>query len=41
MSTAPEPVAGARTSLAGALVVPATLFVAVGLMGPIALLFRD
>ena len=40
MSTAPDPVAGARTSLAGALVVPATLFVAIGLIGPIALLFR-
>ncbi|KRE09815.1 ABC transporter permease [Bosea sp. Root381] len=40
MSTAPEPVAGARTGLAGLLVVPATLFVALGLLGPIAILFR-
>ncbi len=40
MSTAPEPVAGARTSLAGMLVVPATIFVAIGLIGPIAILFR-
>jgi putative spermidine/putrescine transport system permease protein len=38
--TAPEPVAGARTGLAGLLVVPATLFVAIGLLGPIAILFR-
>ena len=40
MSTAPEPVAGARTGLAGLLVMPATLFVAIGLLGPIAILFR-
>lgn len=40
MSLAPEPVAGARTSLAGMLVVPATIFVAIGLIGPIAILFR-
>ncbi|SEG50826.1 ABC transporter permease [Bosea lathyri] len=41
MSTAaPEAVAGARTGLAGALVVPATIFVAIGLLGPIAILFR-
>ncbi|RDJ20922.1 ABC transporter permease [Bosea caraganae] len=41
MSTiAPEPVAGGRTHLAGALVVPATIFVAIGLLGPIAILFR-
>lgn len=40
MSTAPEPVAGARTSLAGMLVVPATIFVAIGLIGPVAILFR-
>ncbi|WP_244494874.1 ABC transporter permease [Bosea sp. Root483D1] len=40
MSIAPEPVAGARTSLAGMLVVPATIFVAIGLIGPIAILFR-
>jgi len=40
VSTAPEPVAGARTSLAGMLVVPATIFVAIGLIGPIAILFR-
>jgi putative spermidine/putrescine transport system permease protein len=41
MSAAPpEAVAGARTGLAGALVVPATLFVAIGLIGPIAILFR-
>ncbi|HEV2510603.1 ABC transporter permease [Bosea sp. (in: a-proteobacteria)] len=40
MSAAPEPVAGARTSLAGMLVVPATIFVAIGLIGPIAILFR-
>ncbi|MDP3320341.1 MAG: ABC transporter permease [Bosea sp. (in: a-proteobacteria)] len=39
-TTAPEPVAGARTGLAGLLVVPATLFVAIGLLGPIAILFR-
>ena len=39
-TTAPEPVAGARTGLAGMLVVPATLFVAIGLIGPIAILFR-
>ncbi|AMJ61889.1 ABC transporter permease [Bosea sp. PAMC 26642] len=39
-TTVPEPVAGARTGLAGALVVPATLFVAIGLLGPIAILFR-
>lgn len=38
--TAPEPVAGARTNLAGMLVVPATIFVAIGLIGPIAILFR-
>lgn len=38
--TAPEPVAGGRTHLAGALVVPATIFVAIGLIGPIAILFR-
>ncbi|MET3890348.1 putative spermidine/putrescine transport system permease protein [Bosea sp. OAE506] len=38
--TAPEPVAGARTGLAGLLVVPATIFVAIGLLGPIAILFR-
>ena len=41
MTTAPpEAIAGARTGLAGALVVPATLFVAIGLLGPIAILFR-
>jgi len=40
VSIAPEPVAGARTSLAGMLVVPATIFVAIGLIGPIAILFR-
>lgn len=40
MSIAPEPVAGARTNLAGMLVVPATIFVAIGLIGPIAILFR-
>ncbi|MEI5665534.1 ABC transporter permease [Bosea sp. CCNWLW174] len=40
MSAAPEPVAGARTNLAGMLVVPATIFVAIGLIGPIAILFR-
>ncbi|CAN7479170.1 ABC transporter permease [Bosea sp. LjRoot90] len=40
MSIAPEPVAGARTSLAGMLVVPATIFVAIGLIGPVAILFR-
>jgi len=40
VSLAPEPVAGARTSLAGMLVVPATIFVAIGLIGPIAILFR-
>lgn len=40
MTTAPEAVAGARTGLAGMLVVPATLFVAIGLIGPIAILFR-
>lgn len=40
MTTAPEAVAGARTGLAGMLVVPATLFVAIGLLGPIAILFR-
>ncbi|KQU52682.1 ABC transporter permease [Bosea sp. Leaf344] len=39
-ATAPEAVAGARTGLAGALVVPATIFVAIGLLGPIAILFR-
>jgi putative spermidine/putrescine transport system permease protein len=39
-TAAPEAVAGARTGLAGALVVPATLFVAIGLLGPIAILFR-
>jgi len=39
-TTAPEPVAGARTGVAGLLVVPATLFVAIGLLGPIAILFR-
>lgn len=39
-ATAPEAVAGARTGLAGALVVPATIFVAIGLIGPIAILFR-
>jgi ABC-type spermidine/putrescine transport system permease subunit II len=39
-TTAPEPVAGGRTHLAGALVVPATIFVAIGLIGPIAILFR-
>ncbi|HEY5797024.1 MAG TPA: ABC transporter permease [Bosea sp. (in: a-proteobacteria)] len=39
-TTAPEPVAGARTGLAGLLVVPATLLVAIGLLGPIAILFR-
>lgn len=38
--TAPEPVAGGRTQLAGTLVVPATIFVAIGLIGPIAILFR-
>jgi putative spermidine/putrescine transport system permease protein len=38
--TAPEPVAGARTNLAGMLVVPATIFVAIGLIGPVAILFR-
>lgn len=38
--TAPEPVAGARTNLAGMLVVPATIFVAIGLIGPIAILIR-
>src|SRR5690606_32745454 len=36
--TAPEPVAGARTSLAGMLVLPATILVASGLIGPVALL---
>lgn len=40
MSIAPEPVAGARTNLAGMLVVPATIFVAIGLIGPVAILFR-
>lgn len=40
MSTAPEPVAGARTSLAGMLVLPATILVAIGLIGPVAILFR-
>jgi len=40
VSIAPEPVAGARTSLAGMLVVPATIFVAIGLIGPVAILFR-
>ena len=41
MSTAaPEAVAGGRPHLAGALVVPATIFVAIGLLGPIAILFR-
>lgn len=40
MSTAPEAVAGARTRLAGLLVVPATLFVALMLIGPLAILFR-
>ena len=39
-AAAPEAVAGARTGLAGALVVPATIFVAIGLLGPIAILFR-
>jgi len=39
-TTAPEPVAGGRTQLAGTLVVPATIFVAIGLIGPIAILFR-
>lgn len=39
-SAAPEAVAGARTNLAGLLVVPATLFVAIGLIGPLAILFR-
>jgi putative spermidine/putrescine transport system permease protein len=39
-TAAPEAVAGARTGLAGALVVPATIFVAIGLLGPIAILFR-
>ena len=38
--TAPEPVAGARTSLAGMLVLPATILVAIGLIGPVAILFR-
>ena len=37
---APEPVAGARTSLAGMLVLPATILVAIGLIGPVAILFR-
>ncbi len=37
---APEAMAGGRRALAGTLVVPATLFVAVGLIGPIAILFR-
>lgn len=40
MSTAPEAVAGARKNLAGLLVMPATVFVAVGLIGPLAILFR-
>ena len=40
MSAAPEAVAGARTKLAGLLVVPATLFVALMLIGPLAILFR-
>ncbi|UZF91110.1 ABC transporter permease [Bosea sp. NBC_00550] len=41
MSTAaPEPVAGSRTHLAGLLVIPATILVMVGLIGPIAILFR-
>ena len=41
MSTAaPEAVAGARKNLAGLLVVPATVFVAIGLVGPLAILFR-
>lgn len=40
MSIAPEPVAGARTSLAGMLVLPATILVAIGLIGPVAILFR-
>src|SRR6478752_1900295 len=39
-TTAPEAVAGGRTGLAGALVVPATIFVAIGLIGPVAILFR-
>ena len=39
-TTAPEAVAGGRTGLAGTLVVPATIFVAIGLIGPIAILFR-
>lgn len=37
---APEAVAGGRTRLAGMLVVPATIFVAIGLIGPVAILFR-
>lgn len=40
MTAAPEAVAGARTSLAGMLVLPATILVAIGLIGPIAILFR-
>lgn len=40
MTTAPEAVAGGRTHLAGSLVVPATIFVAIGLIGPVAILFR-
>jgi putative spermidine/putrescine transport system permease protein len=40
MLTAPEPVAGGRTRLAAFLVMPATLFVAIGLVAPIAYLFR-
>ncbi|MGH6806386.1 MAG: ABC transporter permease [Ensifer adhaerens] len=39
-TTAPEAVAGGRTGLAGSLVVPATIFVAIGLIGPVAILFR-
>jgi len=40
MLTPPEAVAGGRTRFAAVLLMPATLFVAIGLLGPIAYLFR-
>lgn len=39
-STSPEPVAGPKTRLVAWLIMPATLFVAIGLLAPIAYLFR-